>query len=137
MLLVVAGLTIVCAFSVQSSVSAASPASSFKITKLAPNPMVVKPNATKTKTLTIDWTGTASFPMTAHSVPVKGHCTTSTFTCYSGTYTFSSGTNSLKYPGWYCTGSLSTPFHGEFYIYLVDSAKLKTPKVILNFTCNY
>jgi hypothetical protein len=133
---VLTGLTVVCAFSVQSSVSAAYATSSFKITKLSPNPMVVKANGAK-KTLTIDWTGTASFPMTVYSVPVKGHCTTSSFSCHSGKHTFSSGTHVLKEPGWYCTGSNSTSFHGEFYVYLVDSAKLKTPKALLKYTCNF
>jgi hypothetical protein len=113
---------------------AASASSTFMITKLVPNPIVVVNNGPH-KNLTIDWAGTATFPITAHYVPEPG-CSHSGGTCYPGSYAFKTGTHALVWKGaaW-CFDAPPGWKGGKWYVYLVDAHGTKTPEVTLTLVC--
>jgi hypothetical protein len=117
-----------------ASGASAGATASFAITKLSPNPVTVIVNGPK-KNLTIDWTGTATFPITAYYAPQPG-CTTSGFTCFSGSHKFATGTHSLLWKGAaYCYGSPTLPHTGKWNVYLIDANKKRTRNVTYTVTC--
>jgi hypothetical protein len=118
-------------FPAATAASAAS--ATFKITKLVRAHTIVLENGAH-KTLKIDWTGPATFPVTARYVPAPG-CTQGSITCYPGHHKFTTSANPLVWKGaaW-CTGNAPT-WTGKWYVFLVDANHTKTAKVTWTITC--
>jgi hypothetical protein len=116
------------------STGVANASSSFTIKKIIPKHSHVVTNGPH-KNLKIDWTGMASFPITAHYAPRPG-CSHDGVTCVSESHTFKTGTHSLVWKGpAYCAGSVPNGWTGHFKVYLVDAQGTKTPNVSWALTC--
>jgi hypothetical protein len=130
---VIAGGILACvATAVGHGDATASP--SFRIVKLVPAHAHIVANG-PARNLTIDWTGSATFPITAHSAPKPG-CSNDEFKCEAGTESFASGTRELEWKGFtHCEGNFSHTFTGKWNVYLTDTGGSRTPKVTWTLSC--
>jgi hypothetical protein len=130
------GVTAILVVTVGGLAPAGAASSSFHITKLIPDPITVINNG-KHKNLTIDWAGSANFPITAHYVPKPG-CSHSGGHCYPGSATFKSGTHSLvwKRAAW-CVNAPAGWNGGKWNVYLADAHGRTTPKVTWTVVCKH
>jgi hypothetical protein len=93
-------------------------------------------------TQTVNWEGTATFPITVNTVPEPGNCPTSgTLHCAPSSETFVSGGNSLTLDAsfWNCSINASTPgsFTGVFNVSLTAANGITSPPVPVTWTCSW
>jgi hypothetical protein len=119
----------------------AKAAKPFAITKVTPNPEVLKVKTipgTASKDVKVHWQGTAVFPITLNVTPEPG-CSTSTFTCNPSSTTFASGSKILVRTSTCSINAGTAPgtFTGKFDYQLVDANGQTTASVPETYTCTW
>lgn len=123
-----------------ASDSFASTPKPFTLTKVTPDPVVLKIKSTPgstTKEVKIHWKGTATFPLTLTVTPEPG-CTTSNFTCNSSSQTYTSGTHTLVRNSVCSIPTAGSGSHtGTWDYQLVDANGQTTAAVPVTETCSW
>jgi hypothetical protein len=123
------------------AISVASATTPLRVTSITPSTVTLNITTvpgSAVKHYTVAWSGTATFPMTVHSIPAAG-CSTSTWTCSSSTVKFTTRSSKLIMKS-SCAVDAGTPpgsHTGTWNLQLVDAHGRKSQIVRHSQVCRW